>query len=73
MTTPQGGRGWPYSVQTPGMDADEWVTLAVYDQRPDAERWARQQSRGYRHDPVRVIKRRTVALFCRGRRIGRQP
>ena len=62
-----------YRVETPGMDADEWVSLYETPDRTDAYREARRRSRDYHHDPVRVAKRRMVAIFWRGRRVGGRP
>lgn len=52
------------------MDADEWVELCRYTWLENALYEARRISWGYRHDPVRVRKRITVATFLRGQQIG---
>lgn len=59
-----------YRIETPGMDAGEWVVLAIADDRLVADRVARRASRGYPHDPVRVAKQRMVSMFWRGLRVG---
>lgn len=60
-----------YQVQFDGMDADEWITAYDIADRVEAFRLARQLSRTESpKDPVRVIKRRMVAMFFAGRQVG---